>query len=516
MRLRLVRPRIFVVLLLLLLSVFVPAGRAVLRAAGDPNTLNLAILYFDPKLDPARNYDISAGTFLPACYDGLVGVVGEKNATIVPDIATSWKSSADGKTWTFTLRSDAAAVKFSFDRLLKIKRGAAGDFSEISKIEAVDPTTLRFTLQYPASYFVSSLTTIWGTGIVSPTAVKKHMLNAKDFGQAWLLDHEAGSGPYMMESYNPSTGMTLVKFPDYWGGWAGKHFSKVAIRWIAQSTTQRLMLQRGDLDGTMGLSWQDFTAVAKDPNLVAHEYTASTIKDIRINNQFGPTANPLVRQALSYAWDYQSVVKGAYKGHATVMRGIEPGGVAHFVKPAHPYTFDLNKAKALLAKAGYSKGLTLTYNYFPEQQDMLLMGEIFQADLAQIGVTLKLQAINATVYGQLIGKAQTVPQIFGGAWTNDYADDQQGYWLQYTVANNPLVVTDKKLDQLVLAAMKATDEATAMRYYTEAVNRIYDEAISIWAVQPNEGVVLGKDIKGYQYNYVRSSYTFPIYNMYRQ
>ena len=108
-----------------------------------------------------------------------------------------------------------------------------------------------------------------------------------------------------------------------------------------------------------------------------------------------------------------------------------------------------------------------------------------------------------------------MPQIFGGAWTMDYADDQQGYWLQYTATNNPNVVTDKRIDRLLLAAMKSTDEATAMRYYAQAVNRIHDEAISIWSVQPNDSVALRSDIKGYRYNYLYSSYNFPIYNMYR-
>src|SRR5206468_1674782 len=93
----------------LVLMGLAPAPHGVVRAAGDPNTLNLAILYFAPVLDPAVNYDVSAATFLPACYDGLVRGVGEKNVKIVPDLATSWKQSADGKTWTFKLRS---GVKF--------------------------------------------------------------------------------------------------------------------------------------------------------------------------------------------------------------------------------------------------------------------------------------------------------------------------------------------------------------------------------------------------------------------
>ncbi len=100
-------------------------------------------------------------TVLANVYDGLVRAVGSKVVTIVPDLATSWKESADGKTWTFKLRSgvkfhdgntvDAAAVKFTFDRLIKLQTGAIGDFLEIASVDAPDPSTVVFHLS--TSYF---------------------------------------------------------------------------------------------------------------------------------------------------------------------------------------------------------------------------------------------------------------------------------------------------------------------------------------------------------------------------
>src|ERR671932_1596203 len=90
-------PRLGIAALVLLLLSLVPPGRGTVRAAADPNTLTLAILYWAPELDPQSNYDVSAATFLPACYDSLVRAVGGKKATLVPDLATSWNHSADGK-----------------------------------------------------------------------------------------------------------------------------------------------------------------------------------------------------------------------------------------------------------------------------------------------------------------------------------------------------------------------------------------------------------------------------------
>jgi peptide/nickel transport system substrate-binding protein len=289
----------------------------------------------------------------------------------------------------------------------------------------------------------------------------------------------------------------------------------VRIKFIAQSSTELLMLQRGDLDAAMGVSWPDLSVAAKSSSVVVHEYRAQSIKEIRMNNQYGPTAKVLVRQALSYAWHYTAMPVGAYSGHAKVMQGIGPVGFAHFVKPTHRYTFDLTRAKDLLQKAGYGTGLSLTYYYPVGHDDCRRMGEIFQSDIAGIGVKIDVRAITTTVYGQMISKAQTVPDLFCGGWTMDYADDQQGYWTEYSVTNNPNVISDKQLDRLLLGAMRATKQTIAMRDYRSVVNRVYDQAVSIWTVQPDEGVALRRDVQGYDYNYLYSNYYFPVYQMYR-
>ncbi len=147
-------------------------------------------------MDPQIDYDLADATVLGNVYDGLVRATGSKTVTIVPDLATSWKESPDGKTWTFTLRNgvkfhdgtpvNAAAVQFTFQRLFKLNQGAVGDFSEISSVDAPNPTTVVFHLKTPFSAFLSSLTTLWGTGIVSPTAVKAHQVKG-DLGQKWLV-----------------------------------------------------------------------------------------------------------------------------------------------------------------------------------------------------------------------------------------------------------------------------------------------------------------------------------------
>src|SRR5581483_6249060 len=199
------RFRFTAVLITTLLVIFAPFSRPIAHAANP--SLVIDIGYETATLDPQINYDTAAAIELGNVYDGLVRAVGAKGAKIVPDLATSWSSSADGKTWTFHLRSgvkfhdgnsvDAAAVKFSFDRLLKLNLGAVGDFLEVSSVTASNPSTVVFHLSHAFSGFLNSLTTLWGPDFVSPKTLLAHQLKGAP-GTTWLNDPDAGSGPWMV------------------------------------------------------------------------------------------------------------------------------------------------------------------------------------------------------------------------------------------------------------------------------------------------------------------------------
>ena len=504
--------------------------QAASRASTVSGTLAVVIQNEPAFLDPAVDYDGGGATYLGQVYDGLVRAVGEHQVKIVPDLATSWSQSSDGKTWTFHLRPhvafhdgstvDAAAVKFSFDRLLKAGQGAAADFTEISSVEVVNSLTVRFHLQYPFTSFLPSLSTLWGPEIVSPKTVGTTKIAAN--GTSYLGAHDAGSGPYMLVSYLHNQKIVLKAFPGYWGGWSGRHAAEVTITWPVASSTQRLELEQGDLDATDNLSNQDVAAVAQEQGIQVIERTAQTIRDIRLNAAKGAMRSTLVRQALSYAFDYDGVVHGVYQGHATRMTGVGPTGFENFVPATHLYTFDLTKAKALLAQAGYAHTkLSFTVGYLPGDTPAIQMAQIFQADLAKIGVTANLQGVPIATYTQIIQKVATTPDIWIGAWGMDYPDDAQEYWSYFYSKNvaplggNYFFYNDPITDQELLQARKATDMGTAYRLYQKICDRVYARALEIWPVQPNERVALRSTVHGYQYNFLYSSAYYPLYNMYR-
>ncbi|MGH2389391.1 MAG: ABC transporter substrate-binding protein [Chloroflexota bacterium] len=507
------------------------AHGAARAASGPTGSLTLAIGFEPSSLDPAYDYEIGATSILANVYEGLVRDVGAKTVKVVPDLATSWKTSADGKTWTFKLRPnvkfhdgsnvDAAAVKFSFDRLAKNQLGAAAVFAEISSVQVVDPLTVAFHLQYPFASFLPSLATVWGADIVSPKTVGNHKINASN-GTSYLDDHDAGSGPYELVSWVRHQKITLQAFPGYWGGWSGNHTKTVTLVWPPASSTGRLELEQGALDATDNLSPQDYAAVKQEQGINVLENTSQTIRDIRINAGKGALKNQLVRQALSYAFDYDGVIRGVFQGHASRMQGIGPTGFENFVQEPHLYTFDLNKAKSLLAKAGYAgKKLSFTLSYLPDDTQAQQMAEIYQADLAKIGITGTLKGVPIATYSLIARKPATNPDIWFGTWGMDYADDAEEYWTFYYSKNTPpygsnvFFYNDPKTDSQLIAARKSTDPAAAYKLYTAIAHRIYNQALEIWPAQPNETVAVSAKVHGYAYNYMYGFFYYPLYNMYK-
>jgi ABC-type transport system substrate-binding protein len=211
-----------------------------------------------------------------------------------------------------------------------------------------------------------------------------------------------------------------------------------------------------------------------------------------------------------------------FQGHAARMVGVGPTGFKNFVREPQPYTFNLNKAKALLKQSGYkSKDLSFQVAYLPEDTQSIQMAQIFQADLAKIGVKAKLQGIPIATYVQIDTKPSTNPDIWFGNWTMDYADDAQLYWTDYYSGNFPpaggnvFFYKDPVTDRLLVAGVRAKTAAASYRNFVQACHRIYNDAVEIWAAQPSERVALRKNIHGYTYNYLYSSFYYPLYDMYR-
>jgi len=485
--------------------------------ASDPTTLIVLTPLDTQTLDPAVNYDFSGGFFLLNAYEGLVKAEGSNEAKIVPALAESWEISPDGLTYTFKLRSgvkfhdgtplNAEAVKYSFERLLALKMGAVANFTSIDKIEAVDDSTVKFILKAPFSTFLLALTSMWGPVIVSPTAVKANEKDG-DMGQAWLAENDAGTGPYKVEKWDRNQQLTLVRNPDYWGGWGDKYLEKIFIRFVPETTTMRLMIEKGDADIAVGMSSiEDLDALAKTPGVTVEEFAAMSIRDLRINTTKKPLDNVLVRQALAYSFDYDQAANGVLGGHAIRMDSVTAKGVAGYYKPSFMYTKDLEKAKQLLKDAGFEGGgFSLDYIWLSGLDVDRQIGEMWQADLKQLGIDLKIQEMPLNTWWEAQGNPETAPQMMMGQWGLDYADATSQIWLMYYSGNFPpsgsnyYYYKNEQVDKLLEQARVETDQAKLDELYQQAVEMIYTDSPEVWAVQTNERIVHRDVVVGYEYN----------------
>ncbi|TIT48344.1 MAG: ABC transporter substrate-binding protein, partial [Mesorhizobium sp.] len=179
-------------------------------------------------------------------YDGA-------KTEVIPELAESWTTVPDNLSWTFKLASghmfddgspvDAAAVKYSFDRVKKLAAGPGDMFPTIKDVVIVDPQTVKFELSAPFAPFLSALATSAGS-IVNPKA-QEHAVNGDD-AKAWLAEHSAGSGAFKISGWERNQQITLDPNPHY----AGKApaFKQVIFKIVREMSSRRLQLENGDAD----------------------------------------------------------------------------------------------------------------------------------------------------------------------------------------------------------------------------------------------------------------------------
>jgi peptide/nickel transport system substrate-binding protein len=525
---RLLAPSLLAAMLLVGMAPHAPASVQARTLAANP-PLIIDVSGETATLDPQINYDTAGFPVLGNVYDGLVRAVGERTVGIVPDLATSWTHSPDGKTWTFTLRSgatfhdgtpvDAAAVKFTWDRLFKINQGAASDWIPVyvKDVQALDAATVVFHLKVAWSSFLSSLSSIWGTGIVSPKTVLAHQVH-NDLGQKWLYDHDAGSGPWVLTQWVHNQKIVLDPFPNYWRGWSGKHLGRVIVEWPLQSSTQRLGLEHGNVDLATGLSIPDFAAVANDSGITARTYVSQNLSDILFNCTHGPLQNRLVRQALSYTFDYDTMIKAVLKGQGSRMLGIGPTGFINFIPAKHLYTYDLTKAARLLKQAGYANGFALDVAFVQGSDTTALeMAQIWQADALPLGIRMNLRVLTQAENQALSHSPKTEPDIFFGGWTMDYADDAQWYWITYYSRilppnnSNNMYYKNSTVNTLLEQAAATPDPAKAKAIYAQMAAIVYNDAPNIWTYQGDERIAMRNTLHGYTYNFLYTVFYFDLY-----
>jgi peptide/nickel transport system substrate-binding protein len=495
-------------------------------AAGDVNTLNVGFYIEPTSFDP--HIVTSTDIFIVwNIYEPLVDL-NRRTMQLEPALATSWEISKDLKTYTFKLRRGvrfhdgssftAQDVRASIERIKHFKRGSSWLLQAVKEVKVVDDHTAQVVLTQPDIAFQKGLPFIY---IVSAAAIKKHEEAAGDLAPKWFMDYSAGTGPYRIVKWTRGEKLELAKFDDYWRGWKKPHLSKVVYWVVLETGTQRLMVEKGDLDIPLIYTADDVEGYRKNPTVNVDMKPGAELMYIRLHNQAGPTKDKRIRQALSLAFDWKTfevVMRGQVAPSdgpvpSELLGGWKPNGILR--------EYNLDKARKLLAEAGYPKGFRMSYLYNKGDEEKRIMGEVWRAGLQKIGVELDIKIMTwPAMVERLSGWGDTrdaaTAENSYGQYTNPRIPDAYAflYFMYHSAASkgagrNFMYYANPEADSLIVRAAAAPSEEERIKLYREASEIIVRDVPDIFVYKIPDISVRRKVVQGFRHNPIaRRAYDF--------
>ncbi len=410
-----------------------------LHAATPKDTLVLAMAFDDIiSLDPAESFEISTGELLGNAYDRLLRFDVKDPSKLVADVAASWTVSADGKTYTFTLKPGlkfasgnplgADDVAWSLQRAVLLDKQPAFILTQFGfskdnvkdKVKATGPLTL--TLETDKAY-APTLVYNCLTANVAAVVDKKLVLSKEvvkdgvpDLGWAWLKTNYAGSGAMKIREWRANEIVALER-NDNFAGTKSKP-ARVIYRHVKESTTQRLLLEKGDIDIARNLTPQDLDALAANKDVKTTATPKGTVYYFGLNQKNPILAKPEVREAFKWLVDYDAIGKTLIKNIGVINQNFLPQGLLGAASD-RPYKLDVAKARALLAKAGYPKGFKVTVD-MRTTQPVQGITEAVQQTLKLAGIELEI--LPGDGKQTLTRYRARSHDIYIGQWGADYWD----------------------------------------------------------------------------------------------
>jgi peptide/nickel transport system substrate-binding protein len=388
-------------------------------------------------IDPAQHMSSGSKKGENLVYNNLVAYERE-SSKIVPELAESWTITPDGKEIVFKLRKgvkfhdgtpfNAEAVKFNWDRMLKADLSAAGKYktyADLNSVEPIDDYTLRFKQTTPTPSVMDFFAGGLKFYINSPTYLKAHATAEDPLALKWMNTHECGTGPFELAEWEPDSKYVFKKFPGYWGGTPSvkptPKVEKITYKIIKDPSAMRMMLEKGDLDIAEKLPADAIDQLMKTQGIKIKMAAVWRIVFAIMNCQKPPFDNVKVRQAISYAVNYDELIKHVEKGRAKRITGTMMEGFLGYDPKLFKYNLDLGKAKQLMKEAGYANGFKATLLYSPDRyMGFELMSVMMQSYLKKIGIDLTLQKMAWPAQVDTMKKGEFDMAL--QTWTADYPD----------------------------------------------------------------------------------------------
>jgi peptide/nickel transport system substrate-binding protein len=391
-----------------LLAGVVLAGAGAAPAMAQKTVLNVGMQSSDAGvLDPHLNSGTPGKAMLQWMFNGLVRIKpGELSPDFIePDLAESWTSSPDGKEWTFKLRQGVQCHRdfgefTSEDAVYSLNRAASkessafsSDYSAFDKVEAPDKYTVKITLKEPIPSLLGIVMNYHGGNMVCKKA-------AEQLGKDGFAKNPVGTGPFMFAEYVPQQYAKLVANPKYFRG--APKLTEIMYRFIPSDSSRDLAFQAGEIDMMLGRqeqAWVDRMTATPGVKVVA--MGPAEMSMIHLNMSQPPLNDIRVRQAVAHAIDRNAIWQFRGRNISRPAVSVVPSGYVGTDEKAALLPYDVNKAKQLLADAGFPNGVTIKA-INTTLPSMLSFTEAVQSQLRRAGITLDIQPVeHATFHAQI-------------------------------------------------------------------------------------------------------------------
>lgn len=472
-------------------------------------------------LDPIQVTDGESLKVTHQIYEGLLDYA-PGSTEVVPVLATEWEASPDGLEWTFQLRQgvkfhdgtdfNAEAVKINFDRWRNTSDplhvggefpyysymfGGFDEASNIQDVIVVDDYTVKFVLKNIQASFLQDIAMV-PFAIASPKALQENPER--------LNDHPVGTGPFRFVSWTKGDRIVLEANPDYWGGKPA--IDRLIYRSIPDNNARLVALQAGELDVMDGVEPAFLPTIQATGQFDIIERPPMNIGYLAFNTQKPPFDNVLIRRAINHAINKEELNTAFYGGMGIPAVSPLPPSVWGHNPNVPKYEYDPEKAKELLAQAGYGPdnplktelwAMPVPRPYMPQPERI---GVAIQNYLREVGIEAEIVTYEWGTYLEKTGMGEHTMALLG--WTGDNGDPDNFLYVLLDKDNavtpdagNIAFYVNDEVHDLLIRARQTTDQAERTRLYEEAQVKIMEDAPWVPLMHTRVPIAVRKGITGY-------------------
>ncbi|KGT86691.1 ABC transporter substrate-binding protein [Erwinia typographi] len=493
------------------------AGSFTAHAATPPDTLVIAQSIDDASsFDPAEGFELTSVQAFTNLYQRLVQSDPQNPTDLKPTLAVSWQPGSDNRSMTFTLRDGAKFasgnpvrpedVIFSLSRVVKLNLDPSFILTQLgwtkdnvdAQLKKIDDSHVQisWTANVSPTYVLSLL----AAPVSSIVDEKTALANAKnnDFGNKWLAVHSAGSGPYQIRKYIPHEVVLLSANPSSPGG--APHLKNVLIKNVPEPAARRLLLEQGDADIARNLGADQIAALKGKPGVKPLAIPMASLYYMQFNIDANPVLkNPALWEASRYLFDYHGIADDLLKGQFQVHQAFLPEGFLGALNDT-PYSYDPEKAKAILKKAGLSNAsFKLSVSNQPPYLDI---AQALQASFARGGIKVELIPGLSSEVSTAV-KAHKYEATLN-AWGADYFDpNTNAAAFAYNPEDGSKTLAWRsnwhipELNKQTLAATAESDNAKRVELYQNMQREIMKNSPYVVGLQARNLIALRDNLKGY-------------------